>query len=246
MKLFFPSKVYQFITVLLLSVLINMPFFVLQIKYEFLNEGQFAMLFFILIFIVSICIFSFINKKRGHKVALKIKFNYNDRPILVWSSLAIFAIHALYLLTHVVINNSFELTEFNLILFLGATISAPVLEELVFRHFFLTGLLITHKPLSAIVINTLVFGLIHIQPSQVFIGLLFGLIFSTAYYRTRSIGLCIVLHLLANVTALILPYIYKMLHFDGTNFINYILLIILPLTLLIGSIRKLYFQVISP
>ena len=82
-------------------------------------------------------------------------------------------------------------------LLLGAVV-APVLEELLFRGVVLGGLLRNQRPWVAIGQSALLFGLIHFNPAQSVSAAGLGLLLGWLYYRTRSLGLCIVLHAINN------------------------------------------------
>ena len=75
---------------------------------------------------------------------------------------------------------------------------APLLEELLFRGILLNGLLRAYAPWVAIAQSALLFGLIHFNPPQCLSAGLLGLLLGWLYYRTRSLGLCIALHVLNN------------------------------------------------
>ncbi|HEX8330308.1 MAG TPA: CPBP family intramembrane glutamic endopeptidase [Hymenobacter sp.] len=82
-------------------------------------------------------------------------------------------------------------------LLLGA-VAAPVLEELLFRGLVLNGLLRNCPPWAAIGQSALLFGLIHFNPAQSMSAGMLGLLLGWLYYRTRSLGLCVVLHAVNN------------------------------------------------
>lgn len=81
-------------------------------------------------------------------------------------------------------------------------ISAPVLEEVLFRGILLTGLLRNYRPWVAIGQSALLFGLFHLNPVQTVSAGLMGLLLGWLYYRTRSLLLTIALHALNNLLAL--------------------------------------------
>ncbi|MBO3270555.1 CPBP family intramembrane glutamic endopeptidase [Hymenobacter defluvii] len=80
-------------------------------------------------------------------------------------------------------------------------VSAPLLEELIFRGVMLTGLLRNYRPWVAISQSALLFGLMHMNPAQIVGAGLIGLLFGWLYYRTRSLSLCIVAHMFNNLLA---------------------------------------------
>lgn len=109
---------------------------------------------------------------------------------------------------------SFEKT-FNIMLnykiagFITICILAPIFEEIIFRGIILKGML-NHKvkPVIAIFVSGLIFGLAHLNPWQ-FIGAgILGIIFGFIYYRTNSLFLTMLLHFLNNTLSYILMLIY--------------------------------------
>lgn len=84
---------------------------------------------------------------------------------------------------------------------LSIALVAPVFEELIFRGVILDGFLKRYKPGAAIFWSALIFGVMHMDPVQssfvFFIGLLTGWLF----WKTRSLFLCILLHVFNNLAA---------------------------------------------
>ena len=85
---------------------------------------------------------------------------------------------------------------------LSITIMAPLVEELLFRgaiqgHLLRRGI----KPLSAILISSAIFGLIHMNPIQIPFAFAIGLIFGWLYYRTGSLVPGIIGHFINNSIA---------------------------------------------
>ena len=81
---------------------------------------------------------------------------------------------------------------------------APLFEELIFRGVMLDGLLRTNKPVTAIAVSSLLFGIAHFNELQLVTGLVLGTFLGWVYYRTRSVGACIVVHLAANLSGYIM------------------------------------------
>lgn len=102
------------------------------------------------------------------------------------------------------ITNPFE----NLLFFAGAISIGPILEEILFRGMILRGLLTTKSPISAILISSLLFGVIHIKPIQIINGFILGLFIGWIYYKTRSIGVTIIIHSISNLTVVICNYLF--------------------------------------
>lgn len=74
----------------------------------------------------------------------------------------------------------------------------PIIEETLCRGLVLRAMLQRWKPSTAILVSSLVFGFIHLNPWQFFYASWLGMVFGWAYFRTRSLGLCMVMHALNN------------------------------------------------
>ncbi len=78
----------------------------------------------------------------------------------------------------------------------------PVCEELVFREG-IQGYLHRHgtHPAVAIIVASLLFGILHLNPLQTFFASLMGIILGILYYRTGSALICSLLHIANNSLA---------------------------------------------
>jgi membrane protease YdiL (CAAX protease family) len=76
---------------------------------------------------------------------------------------------------------------------------APVLEEWLFRGVLLPGLARNYGPTKAILQTSLLFGIIHFNPSQSLSAFLIGLFLGWVYLRTRSLWACILVHATNNI-----------------------------------------------
>ncbi len=90
-------------------------------------------------------------------------------------------------------------------LFFLAVIMAPVFEEIVFRGIIMKGLINKGlKPKTAIIIASVIFGLVHGNPWQFVGAVLLGSVLGLVYYKTKSLLLPILLHAFNNLCSLIL------------------------------------------
>jgi uncharacterized protein len=87
--------------------------------------------------------------------------------------------------------------------FITIAIAAPVLEELIFRGVILDGLLKRHSPLKSILISSILFGIVHLNPWQFVTALAIGSLSGWVYYKTHNLMLCIVIHFVNNFAAFI-------------------------------------------
>lgn len=87
---------------------------------------------------------------------------------------------------------------------LSVSVFAPVLEEWLCRGMILRGLLTRMKPGWAMVISSLFFALIHLNPWQALPAFLLGMLFAYVYYRTGSLKLTMLMHCANNTLAALL------------------------------------------
>jgi glutamate-5-semialdehyde dehydrogenase len=74
----------------------------------------------------------------------------------------------------------------------------PIVEEIIFRGVILRGLLARWRPAAAIAISTIAFAAMHLSLAQAPVTLMLGAVLGWLYVRTRSLGLCALLHALNN------------------------------------------------
>jgi membrane protease YdiL (CAAX protease family) len=82
---------------------------------------------------------------------------------------------------------------------LSGCIFCPILEEIGLRGIFLGGLLKSRcRPWLAILITALIFALLHGIGVHFVVSLIFGIILGWLYWRTGSIILCMIIHVVNN------------------------------------------------
>lgn len=92
---------------------------------------------------------------------------------------------------------------------LSVAVVAPALEELLFRGAIQGSLMRLFKsPWVGIIAASLLFGIIHINPIQVFYASCLGMGFGWLYYRTRSLLPVIVGHIINNSVATVSNILY--------------------------------------
>ena len=82
-----------------------------------------------------------------------------------------------------------------------AVIFAPVFEELLFRGLVLESLLRRHRRLLSVVVSSVIFAIVHFEPSVMFSAFVSGLVLGTIYLHTNSIFSTIILHSINNAIA---------------------------------------------
>jgi membrane protease YdiL (CAAX protease family) len=92
-----------------------------------------------------------------------------------------------------------ETSSYGLFGLLTLVVAAPILEEMIFRGIIQEGLMRRLKPIGAIVLTSLLFGFIHLNPWQFSTGFFMGLFIGWIYYYTRDILLAIAVHFFNNL-----------------------------------------------
>ena len=75
------------------------------------------------------------------------------------------------------------------------------MEELIFRGIILDGLLRRYSPMKSIIISSVLFGIVHLNPWQFISAFIIGLFSGWVYYRTRKLTLSIIIHFINNLIA---------------------------------------------
>ena len=106
------------------------------------------------------------------------------------------------MMTNMVLNHPF-------LMFFLLSVAAPILEEMLFRGIILKYLLKKYRPLTAIIISSLVFGLFHMNIWQ-FVGAgLLGMLLGYLYWRSGTLFYPVLIHFLNNTLALFMVLHYK-------------------------------------
>lgn len=97
---------------------------------------------------------------------------------------------------------------------LGICLLAPLAEELVMRGGIEERLLQRKgNAMTAIVVSSLLFAILHMSPSLVIGAFLNGLLYGWVYYLTRSVAVCFVMHMANNVSSCLMDMLQPV---DGT------------------------------
>ncbi|WP_462280693.1 lysostaphin resistance A-like protein [Salinivirga cyanobacteriivorans] len=85
--------------------------------------------------------------------------------------------------------------------FISIVIAAPVIEELIFRGIILDGLLKRYSPVKSIILSSVLFGIVHLNPWQFIGALIVGVFSGWVYYKTRKLTFSILIHAANNLFA---------------------------------------------
>lgn len=121
---------------------------------------------------------------------------------LVFTSMWVLNIFVQWFPLEDMMQDTFSGISHNVLGALSISLFGPILEEVMFRGA-IQGYITrkTGKPVLAIIVASLIFGIFHINPIQVVYASLLGMIFGWIYYRTGSLLSVIVGHVLNNTIA---------------------------------------------
>lgn len=145
-------------------------------------------------------------QRHADEFTLDISFSYLKlSPLLIaWPILLVFGItsHIIYLiptpesLAGMVDDSRKDIAWLSI---LTVALIAPVLEEVIFRGVILKGLLNRYSPLKAIVVSSLLFGLVHLNPWQFVSAFGIGIIGGWIFWKTNNLILPIIIHISNNL-----------------------------------------------
>lgn len=210
MKKIFPHSISQSFLMLLIFLICGVPVLYF-VKYYFNDVYSETALNFILIptGIIGIAVIHLINKKRNFNYDFKLK-RIELLPylaIIVILFQLSFATPISKIIIAIEYPNTIPVSPFaSISSIIGLVFLAPIFEEIIFRNYILKGMLTAYSPKKAIIASGLIFGLAHIYPDKLLGVIILGLFFGLIYYKTRSIGITIILHSIANLTAVFTAY----------------------------------------
>ncbi|NCC10478.1 MAG: CPBP family intramembrane metalloprotease [Bacteroidia bacterium] len=97
-----------------------------------------------------------------------------------------------------IMEQSMDLLKINLFGLLAITVLGPIMEEFLFRGAITKVLLANYSPRQAILLSAALFGVFHLNPAQLVPAFLMGILFAWVFYKTGSLLLCMVMHILNN------------------------------------------------
>jgi uncharacterized protein len=91
-----------------------------------------------------------------------------------------------------------------ILMFFVGVIIAPILEEIIYRGIILDGLLKIYSPFKAIIISSVLFSVLHLNPWQATGALLGGMLSGWIYYKSGNLILSIIIHASNNLYGFII------------------------------------------
>lgn len=87
---------------------------------------------------------------------------------------------------------------------ISSGIIGPIYEEILFRYIFLNRLKKYYSTKKAILINTIIFSLIHINPINIIYAFVLGIIINITYNKYKNIKYPILIHISSNTISIFL------------------------------------------
>ncbi|MCL2044951.1 MAG: CPBP family intramembrane metalloprotease [Oscillospiraceae bacterium] len=147
----------------------------------------------------------YVHKMKPLNLALCVFMLFMGINVLIATLLSITGLSNL--LTSDQYNTSNALDGNHLVYFISVVIAAPIVEEMCFRGFVFSRLMSWMKPGVAVVVQALLFGLVHIAPLQIVSASIAGIALGLLYLRYRKLWPCIVGHMAFNFFAASLQFI---------------------------------------
>jgi membrane protease YdiL (CAAX protease family) len=181
--------------------------------------------------IISFLAAALIGVKKS-KQALNDIFKFNAVSLNLWIAAIIFTAGAVIVLSEIdnlfnyilpmpeFLKDTFELMmakQIFIISILLVGIIPAFVEEMFFRGIILNGFSENYSERKAIIISSLLFGLVHLNPWQFLTAFIIGIFSSWICIKTRSILLSIYIHGFNNITAVVLLKYRDAIPIEGLN-----------------------------
>jgi membrane protease YdiL (CAAX protease family) len=155
------------------------------------------------IFLIYILASKKLKHEKGYSLRqeLNVKFNTSSIYALVGVAALILLIEPLEKLipTTTFLQVYFStLSKLKVVSLFYIVILSPIANELLFRAIILRGLIKEYKPIYAIILSSVLFAIFHFSLLQIVVSFLLSLFIGFIYWQTRSVFLCILLHIINN------------------------------------------------
>ena len=187
----------EIIIVYILTYLIVIISALIYIALGFSNLFNFINNYCIYILLIYYCLVIIYlytkNKKKEQKLSLKSHFIL----LLLGTSLAVIYNMIIYKLIPPTTNT------ITLILpLISSGIIGPIFEEILFRYLLFNRLNEKYNTIKAIIIDSIIFAVIHINPIKIVYAFILGIILNLSYHKYKNIKAPILIHMSANIIVL--------------------------------------------
>lgn len=192
-----------------ISILSMILFSPVNILLNTITGKEISFLIYYLLAMGSTFWIAHLKRKKGTSVS-GYNFDFGSAKIIILVSIAIIAIQigiispvvSIMPMPEFMEKVFLELAKGNGVFsFIAIVVAAPILEELVFRGIILDGLLKKYSPIKSILISSILFGVVHLNPWQFIGALIIGIFSGWVYYETKKLTLSILIHFVNNLFA---------------------------------------------
>lgn len=214
MKKRFPSNIIQSILLLVIGLACTAPLFVFEkeLILQFSKE-TYTTLFFSIFGVITFLVSMLINSRNGFSLSFNAHLIVNRSLSVIVLTIISYQIVIAPVINYLSIHFSTNQSTFishDFIYYAGAILIGPIVEELIFRGAILNGMLDNYKNnRKALVLSALIFCLVHVKILQVIPAFFWGIVFGYFFYQTKSILLCIALHIIVNASGIASTIMYK-------------------------------------
>jgi len=196
-----------------IQVGLSLLIIVFQVIFDVPDASPIMGVLYIFVSIISFGVVILIGYKKSKRKFNEI-FKFNTLSPFLWLATIIFSFGMIIVISELdnllnfilpmpdFFRNMFETLaadKFLVISLIYMGIIPALFEELFFRGLILDGLNNNYSKRKAIIISALLFGVIHLNPWQFLTGFIIGLITAWICIQTKSILLCIYIHLFNNI-----------------------------------------------
>lgn len=185
----------------------------------------------ILLNLLSFGLVIFLGYKKTHK-NFKEVFLINNVSLIYWVSIIVFMFGFVIISSEIdnilqyflpmptFLQNIFEsilVNKYFIVSILFVGIIPAFVEEMLFRGVILSGFRGNYSIKKAIILSSLLFGIIHLNPWQFMSAFIIGIISAWICIRTESIILCIYIHLFNNIVSVFVMKFKDVMPIKGFN-----------------------------
>jgi len=175
---------------------------------NYINEKTFVIILIIMIIFIPL----FYKCYKKYRIKNNFEFKNVFLPIILGITISLIYNITLYNLNNFVnFTNVFELSSLPLLVqVISSGVCGPIIEELIFRGIIYNKLKKSNKPMTAIILTSLIFGIIHFNVIECIYAFGVSFIFIYLYEKYKTLKAPIIMHMSLNITIiLILPLIMK-------------------------------------
>lgn len=207
MKKRFPSNIIQSILLLFLGLAFTAPLLLFEKELLLLFSGEaYGVILYSIFGVFAFLVAMLINSRNGFTLSINAHLIVNRNLVIIVLTIISYQLliaPTILLLTKHFNPNHFSIAGHGITYLTGAVLIGPIVEELIFRGMILNGMLDNYQSSrKALFLSALIFGLAHVKIMQAIPAFFWGLVFGYFFYQTKSISLCIALHIVANASGL--------------------------------------------